>query len=133
MTTTSDMPREQPKASSIQGLGAAATGAGAVVLATAASACCVPVLAPLLISVLGVSGAVWAAGLEPYSLAILAVAGLLLAFGFWSVYRPRPVIEGAACPVKRPRAPRAVLWIAAAIWLVAFVLNLMQLIAYGSL
>ena len=34
------------------------------------------------VSVLGVSGAVWAAGLKPYSPYILAGAGLLLAYGF---------------------------------------------------
>lgn len=113
----------------LRGLGAAATGAGAAVLATAASACCVPVLAPLLVSVLGVSGAVWAAGLKPYGPLILAVAGLFLAYGFWSVYRPRPPAAGATCPAQRPLSTRIVLWTSAGLWLIAFGLNLLQFLA----
>jgi hypothetical protein len=109
--------------------GAALSGAGAAALATAASACCVPVLAPLLISVLGVSGAVWAAGLKPYSPAILGAAGLLLAYGFWTVYHRHPVADGAACPRRRPRAVRIVLWASALGWTLALALNLLQLLA----
>ncbi len=104
-------------------VGAAAAGAGAAALATAASACCVPVLAPLIVAVLGAGGAAWAAGLAPYSLPILAAAGLLVAYGFWAVYRPRPAAAGG-CPVRRPLAPRLVLWIASALWAVAALLNL---------
>lgn len=40
--------------------GAALTSAGATMTATAAVACCVPVLSPLLVTALGASGAVWA-------------------------------------------------------------------------
>jgi hypothetical protein len=105
-------------------VGVAAAGAGAAALATAASACCAPVVAPLVVAVLGAGGAAWAAGLKPYSLAILAAAGLLLAYGFWAVYRPRPVTVGAACPARRPLIPRLVLWIASALWVVAALLNL---------
>ena len=108
--------------------GAAGTGAGAAALAAAATACCVPVLAPVLVSLLGVSGAVWAAGLKPYSLVILGVAGALLGYGFWIVYR-RPVAEGQACPTKRPVLVRWVLWLAALLWALALVLNLLQLLA----
>ena len=109
--------------SSKSAVGVAAAGAGAAALATAASACCVPVIAPLVVAVLGAGGAAWAAGLKPYSLAILAGAGLLLAYGFWVVYRPRPVAGGEACPVRRPFTPRLVLWIALALWAVAASLN----------
>ena len=108
--------------------GAAGTGAGAAALATAATACCVPVLAPLLISVLGVGGSVWAAGLKPYSLVILALSGVLLSFGFWTVYR-RPAVAGRACAVKRPLLIRWALWLAAALWAVALGLNALQILA----
>jgi hypothetical protein len=105
-------------------VGAAAAGVGAAALATAAGACCVPVIAPLVVAVLGASGAAWAAGLEPYSLAILGVAGLPLAYGYWVVYRPRPAATGPACPVRGPIVPRVVLWLATALWAIAAVLNL---------
>ena len=108
--------------------GAAGTGAGAAALATAVTACCVPVLAPVLVTVLGVSGAVWAAGLKPYSLVILGIAGIPLSYGFWIVYR-RPVAAGQACPTKRPVLVQWVLWLAALLWVLAFVLNLLQLLA----
>ena len=57
--------------SEIKGVGAAATSAGAAAIATAASACCIPIVAPLVVTVLGASGAAWAAGLKPYSLHFL--------------------------------------------------------------
>jgi len=88
----------------------------------------VPVLAPLLVSALGVSGAVWAAGLKPYSLLILGIAGALLSYGFWIVYR-RPVATGQACPTERPVLVRWVLWLAALLWALALVVNLSQLVA----
>jgi len=116
------------KEQSLSAWGAATTGAGAAVLATAATACCVPILAPLLISVLGVTGAVWAAGLKPYGLVILGVAGLLLAYGFWTVYR-RPVAAGEACSMKRPVLVRWVLWFSALLWLLALAVNVLQILA----
>ena len=113
---------------SFRSMGAAATGAGAVLVTTAASACCVPVIAPLLVSVLGVSGAIWAAGLKPYSPYLLAASALMLGYGFWTVYRPRPATAGSACPVRRPKLPQLVLWIAGAMWLAALALNLLQFV-----
>ena len=108
----------------VRGVGAAATCAGAAVVATAASACCIPVIAPLIVGVLGASGAAWAAGLQPYSPAILAISGLLLAYGFWVVYRPISAAEGESCPLGRPKGVRIALWLAAAFWILALVLNL---------
>ncbi len=110
--------------SSKSAVGVAAAGAGAAALATAAGACCIPVIAPLVVAVLGASGAAWAAGLKPYSLAILGFAGLLLAYGYRVLYRPRPAGAGEACSVRRPLSPRLVLWIATALWAVAAFLNL---------
>ena len=113
---------------SLRSLGVAATGAGAALVTTAATACCVPVIAPLVVSVLGVSGAVWAAGLKPYSPYMLAASALLLGYGFWTVYRPRPASAGATCPVRRPRLPQIILWVAGALWLVALALNVLPVL-----
>ena len=70
-------------------LGAGATGLGAAAVTIVAATCCVsPVLAPLIVGVLGAGGAAWAAGLKPFSGYILIAALVLLAGGFWNVYRP---------------------------------------------
>jgi hypothetical protein len=84
-------------------LGAATTGVGAAVLALVAGACCVsPVIAPLIVGVLGAGGSVWAAGLKPYGWWILGGSALCLSVGFWSVYRPR-----SACALTdRPKSNR---------------------------
>lgn len=104
------------------GAGAAVAGLSGATLATAVGACCVPVLSPLIVSVFGVSGAVWAVGLQPWSGWILLGAGLLLGWGFSAVYR---LGAGAAqCPSRRPWLPRTVLWSAALLWLAAAALNL---------
>lgn len=108
--------------------GATAGGAGAALLSTATAACCIPVVAPVLVSVLGVGGAVWAAGLRPYSPYVLAASGVLLAYAFRAVYRRRPPSSGASCPTGRPRAVRIVLWASGLLWLLALGLHLLLLI-----
>lgn len=118
--------------SEIKGVGAAATSAGAAAIATAASACCIPIVAPLVVTVLGASGAAWAAGLKPYSLHFLLGSLALLVFGFWSVYRPKQACEDGSCPPGRTnaaRAARVTLWLAAALWLGAAVLNILPYLA----
>ncbi len=112
-----------------RGWGAVTTGAGGAVLATAAMACCVPVLAPLLVSTLGVTGSIWAAGLKPYSLLILLASGVFLGYGFWTVYRRRPVAVGDRCSTNRPKLQRVVLWVSAVLWGLALSLNVLQLLA----
>jgi hypothetical protein len=108
-------------------LGAATTGVGAALLTIVAGACCVsPVLAPLIVGVLGASGAVWAASLKPYSLLILAIAGLSLAVGFWSVYRPRPACAIGEVPTRRRLLSgfaKTSLWIGAVCWTAALMLR----------
>lgn len=109
-----------------RGVGAAATSASVAVVATAASACCVPILAPLIVTVLGASGAAWAAGLKPYSLYFLFGSLVLLVFGFRSIYRRRLGSDGAVCSASNGRSSRlaqAVIWFALALWLVAATLN----------
>lgn len=50
-------------------------GVGIAGLATAAGACCVPIIAPTVVAVLGAGGSAWAAGLGPWSPWILMAAG----------------------------------------------------------
>lgn len=108
--------------------GAAVSGAGAALVATAAAACCAPIIAPLVVGVLGASGAAWAAGLNPYSGWLLAGSAGMLALGFWSAYRPRPACDLAADRSSARRgsgAARAVLWVAALLWAAAVGINLL--------
>lgn len=109
-------------------LGAATTGVGAAVVTLVAGACCVsPVLAPLIVGVLGATGAVWVANLKPYSWWILAAAGLSLVGGFWTVYRPRPVCDiddRSARGRVLPRVAKVSLWIGAVCWTAALMLRL---------
>ena len=98
-------------------VGAATTGIGAAVVTLVAGACCVsPVLAPLIVGVLGASGAVWAAGLKPYGWWILGGSGVCLAAGFWSVYRSRDACDLADRPRSNgvmQRVAKVSLWISA--------------------
>ena len=110
--------RTEPLASA----GAVSAGLGAGALAVGASACCVPVLAPLLVSLLGVSGSIWAASLTPYSFWIVLASGLVIGWAGWSIYRPR-VVAGAVCRSRPPRLLHVGYWVAVAFWFLAFVLN----------
>ena len=109
-------------------IGAAATGFGAAAVTVVALSCCVsPVLAPMLVAVLGAGGVVWAANLKPYSGLILAAAGVLLAGGFWSVYRPRPTCEADSISGRTrvlPFVAKAMLWASAVTWCAALMLRL---------
>lgn len=120
-------------------LGAAATGTGGSLLALVAGACCAgPVIAPLIVGVLGAGGAAWAAGLQPYSPYLLAASGLLIAYTFIALYAPAscaPEDDGAMTPpggkARRRATPKwtlrlakAVAWFAAFVWLAAVIANL---------
>ena len=124
---TRPSPRET-SASTVGALGAGSTGFGAALVTIVAGTCCVsPVLAPLIVGVLGAGGAAWAAGLKPYSSYILAASLLLLAGGFWSAYRPRTLC--VAGTVFRPprwmsRLSKGVLWAGAVCWAGAVVVHL---------
>ena len=112
-------------------LGAAAAGTGSALAAVLASSCCVPILAPLLVAVLGAGGAAWAAGLKPYSPYLLAGSLALLLFGLWTVYRPRPACPPEGCPTGGGRGAKAVLWVALALWALAALLNLFPWLLAG--
>ena len=102
---------------------AASAGLGATLAAVLATACCVPILAPLIVAVLGVSGSIWAAGLKPYSPYILIGSLAVLAYGFWIIYRPCEMPEGASCASRKPRTVVWMIWIAALFWTLALAIN----------
>lgn len=86
---------------------------GAVTAAVAASVCCI---GPLVLVLLGVSGA-WIAGLtalEPFRPYLMVISVLLLGLAFYRVYRtPKENCDpGSACahPTSRRRA-KTVLWV----------------------
>ena len=109
-------------------IASASTGVAAAVLTLVSAACCVsPVLAPIIVGVLGASGAVWAAGLKPYGGWILGVSLVFLAFGFWTVYRPRPVCSIDDAPRRArvlQRVAKGSLWVGAVSWTAALFLRL---------
>jgi hypothetical protein len=108
---------------------AAASGAGAAIIATAAAACCAtPTLAVLTVSLLGASGAAWAAGLKPYAPWFLLVSALAIAYGFRAIRRARRAC--AALPDRSPsatgqRVALVAIWLATALWILAVATNLL--------
>ncbi|HKV71915.1 MAG TPA: hypothetical protein VJN62_11745 [Gemmatimonadales bacterium] len=112
----------------LSGLGAASASMGAALTTVAAGACCASaVLAPVIVAVLGASGAAWAAGLKPYTGYLLTGAFILLAGAFWMVYRPRPACDVAVEPsgFSRwfPRLVRPILWFSAALWMASLLVR----------
>lgn len=101
-----------PTASS-ERTGLAAAG-GSLVAAIASSACC---WLPLLLIAFGASAGGVSAWFEQYRLHFLIGAGVLLAIGFYLVYRPAPACEpGSACAAPKTglrRFNQVTLWIAA--------------------
>lgn len=103
------------------GLGSASAGIAAALTATVASVCCTgPLVAPVVVALLGASGAAAAAGLKPFAPYLFGGSLLMLAIGFYTTYAP----TRTACPIgttmtHRPAIAltRAVLWVAAAVWL----------------
>lgn len=93
----------------------------AVIAAVAASACC---LGPVILALIGVSGVGLAATIEPYRPIFLGVTAVLLAVGFYLVYRrPRAAATAATaasvdpdnCECDAPGAKRSgklMLWVA---------------------
>ena len=114
---------------SAEAIASASTGVAAAALTVVSAACCVsPVLAPIIVSVLGASGAVWAAGLRPYGWWILGGTLACLAYGFWLVYRPRQACEVAESTHRRawlPRIAKVSLWFGAACWMTGVLLRVL--------
>jgi hypothetical protein len=114
-------------AESAGAIASASTGVAAAALTIVSAACCVsPVIAPIIVSVLGASGAVWAAGLKPYGWWILGASSLFLAYGFWTVYRPRPACAVGETPKQSaalPKIAKGSLWFGAACWMAGLLLH----------
>jgi len=110
-------------------IASASTGVAAAALTVVTAACCVsPVVAPIIVGVLGASGAVWAAGLKPYSWWILGGARASLGNGFWTVYRPRPACAIGEAPGSRrmmPTIAKGSLWFGAACWMAGVLLHIL--------
>ena len=108
-------------------MASAATGIGAAAITVVTAACCVsPVLAPILLSILGASGLIWAAGLKPYTWWILGGAFVCLAIGFWTVYRPRPACSIETIPRRQRilnRVAKVSLWFGAVGWVAGVMLR----------
>jgi mercuric ion transport protein len=85
--------------------------AGSVVSGILASACCI---GPLLLGLMGISGAAFAHRFEPFRPFLLIVTYSLLGGGFYLGYRPQPACgPGATCEMPRTnRAGKVMLWIA---------------------
>jgi mercuric ion transport protein len=98
---------------------AGATLAGSIVSGILASACC---LGPLVLSLLGVSGAALARQFEPFRPYLLALSYGLLGSAFYVTYRPGKAecAPGEACAMPRgTRAGRAMVWVGTVVMLLA--------------
>jgi hypothetical protein len=114
-------------------VGTATAGVGAAVTATLASVCCTgPVVAPIVVGLLGATGAAAAAGLKPYTPYLFVFSLLMLAMGFRSVYRAKSsCLVGAtsSSPGVAFRVSQAVLWFAAALWIASLVFTVYSITA----
>ncbi len=86
--------------------------AGSVVSGILASACCI---GPLVLGLMGISGAAFARRFEPFRPYLLVVTYALLGGAFYLTYRPPAACgPGEACAMPRAnRAGKIMLWIAA--------------------
>lgn len=96
---------------------AAGSAAGLSAFASVVGLCCV---GPWTVALLGVSGAITMARLEPARPYILAVAAALLAWAFWRVYQPRPQCVDGPCRGTPSIWLKLTLWLAAGLVLIAF-------------
>ena len=87
------------------------TGAGSVVGAVAASACCI---GPMLAVGLGIGGLGAAARLEVYRPYFLVGTFLMLGSAFYFTYRKDDSCEGEVCVSRTHSIQRTLLWIVAA-------------------
>ncbi len=99
--------------------GSVAGAVGAALTSAAAAICCI---GPLALTLLGVNGMIFAAGLKPYRFHLLGASALMLGLAFLMIYRP-PRIGGTACPTRLGRVSKIFLWGATIIWIAAFILQ----------
>ena len=103
-------------------LGSVFGAAAASVASTAASICC---NGPLALTLLGVQGAIFAAGIKPYRGYLLGASFLMLATGHWGVWRKGRTAAGGACSVAAGRWTKRVLWGATGLFFGAVVIQLL--------
>lgn len=96
-------------------VGAIASG----LVAAATTLCCA---GPAVFAVLGTSGVLAAARLEPYRVYLILASIALLGIGFWLAYRPKGGCIGTTCTTTSAKITRALLWIAALTTVAAIVL-----------
>ncbi len=98
----------------------ASTTGGAIGISVFASfigLCCI---GPWAVVLFGVSGAVTMARWAPFRPYIIVVAAVMLIWAFWRVYRPQPVCEDGTCPTAPSIWLKVMLWVAAAMTVLAF-------------
>lgn len=98
----------------------ATTTGGAIGISVFASfigLCCI---GPWAVVLFGVSGAVTMARWAPLRPYIIGVAALMLAWAFWRVYRPQRVCADGSCPSGPSVWLKSMLWVAAAMTVLAF-------------
>ncbi len=91
-------------------VGSALGAVGAAFAALLGTLCCA---GPAVVAVIGASGALAAARIEPYRPYLLGLSVVFLAIGFWRAYAPaRASRQGAVCKVSTGRHVRMILWVA---------------------
>ncbi len=95
-------------------------GAFAALTSAAASICCI---GPLAITLLGVNGAIWAAGMKPYRPVLLSISAMLLGIGFWGAYSRRQAGAGETCSIASRRTGRWVLGLSTILWMGAVLIQ----------
>ena len=84
----------------------------------AASLCCV---GPLAITLLGVHGAILAAGVKPYRPLLLSVSGVLLLVAHRSLYLPS--LRRESCPVSAGRLRKTLVWASTGLWVASLLIQ----------
>ena len=105
-----------------QGLAVIGSSLGAItsgLVAAATAFCCA---GPAVFAVIGTSGVLAAARLEPYRIYFILASVALLGIGFWLAYRPKGGCIGKTCTTTSAKITRALLWIAAVVTVAAIVL-----------
>ena len=90
---------------------------GISVVASFIGLCCI---GPWAVVLFGVSGAVTMARWAPLRPYIISVAAVMLAWAFWRVYGPQAVCEDGECPPTASVWLKIMLWVAAAMVVIAF-------------
>jgi hypothetical protein len=96
-------------------LGAITSG----LVAAAITFCCA---GPAVFAVIGTSGVLAAARLEPYRIYFIPVSVALLGIGFFLAYRPKGGCVGKTCTTTSAKITRALLWFAALVTVAAIIL-----------